>query len=604
MLKTARFRVREDELDKALHPQRMAALWKKHIRSVLRDQPVKDLHDYYDFHINLEYRIIAIRSAIFQGIYQPLRPIRVRSEKKYGITRQLVILNPDDALVFETIGDYLVPIIEKNQPSAKAYFSRNRIQPKSPEDVDENFGYPWWILWPQFQKQILEFSQRYKYTVVTDVANYYDSIDFGQLRNYLSSLGHFSEILLDFLFFLLERFIWRPDYLPFSGKGLPQINLDTPRLVAHAFLFEIDRLLEESTNGDFVRWMDDINFGCDDKIAAKQLLGKIDDLLLSRGIHLNPSKTGILSSEEAFAHFQLRENRYLTIFQKRLTRLVQTFKNNCHPRIITMKKLLRRRYSAFVKAERVGQWDKVLKRYFTISTSLEDTFLEKDLKEYLYSMPGLRSSIFRYLISIGWTEARERMIVEYLNDAVDDDSFFNAIDVLLKWSPVSAVKYALHMKELAVRLSNNNNVQSFIGGLWLIAKYGNDQDILDFCQKTLLIWRSNEWLARQVAALWPRIKSQKIRETIMGVINSFGLTSARSVLDNYNIISSDEKLYLKTVRPYIYATMANEYYTLPKLLIALSIFQGTISDKVKEETKEQLLKIIKDPVLKFHIMKV
>jgi len=60
MLKAARFGIREDELDKALHPQSMAALWKKHIRSVLRDQPVKDLHDYYDFHINLNYRIIAI----------------------------------------------------------------------------------------------------------------------------------------------------------------------------------------------------------------------------------------------------------------------------------------------------------------------------------------------------------------------------------------------------------------------------------------------------------------------------------------------------------------------------------------------------------------
>jgi len=71
MLKTARFRVREYQLNKALHPQRMISLWKKHIRSILREQPVKDLHDYYDFHINLVNRIEAIRAAIFQGIYQP-----------------------------------------------------------------------------------------------------------------------------------------------------------------------------------------------------------------------------------------------------------------------------------------------------------------------------------------------------------------------------------------------------------------------------------------------------------------------------------------------------------------------------------------------------
>ncbi len=417
-----------------------------------------------------------------------------------------------------------------------------------------------------------------------------------------TSLGHFSEILLDFLFFLLERFIWRPDYLPFSGKGLPQINLDTPRLVAHAFLFEIDRFLEDSTGGDFVRWMDDINFGCDDRLKAKQLLGKIDDLLLSRGIHLNPSKTDILEAEEAFRYFQLRENQYLTVFQKRVDRLKNTHKSVMHPSLLTMRKLLRRRYRSFVQSERIGHWDKVLKRYFTISSLLEDPFLEKDIDHYLYSKPGLRGPIFRYLITIGWTRKREKLITDYLFRAVDDESFFGAIDVLIKWQPESTIQYSLRMKDLALRLSQIDGVPSFIGGLWLIAKYGHDKDILDFTQKTIVIWRSNEWLARQVAALWPRIKSQKTKDSIMGVINSFGLTSARLVLDNYNIISSDESIYL-AVRPYIYATMANGYYTIPKFLIALSTFQGSVNSQLKTETKSKLLEILKDPVFRYHINK-
>lgn len=606
MLKTARFRVREEQLSKALHPQKMSALWKSHVRSVLRDQSITDLHDYYDFHINLENRIEAIRSAIFQGIYQPFRPIRVRSEKKHGLSRQLVILNPDDALVFEALGDFLIPIIESAQPSKKAYFSRNRLQPKSPDDVDENFGYPWWILWPQFQKRILEFSQKRKYTVVTDVANYYDGIDFVQLRNYISSLGHFSEILLDFLFFLLERFVWRPDYLPFPGRGLPQINLDAPRLVAHSFLFEVDRLLEETTGGDFVRWMDDIDFGCDDEIIAKRALGKVDDLLLSRGLHLNPSKTQILTSRQAVEYFQLQDNRYLTIFQKRVKNLLNEHKNLAHPKIEAMKKLLRKRFRKFIDPDRkrIGHWDKVFKRFFTVAGNLKDPFLDDVFEEFLYSSASLRPAIFRYLAELGWSESRENKIVRYLSNALDDDSFFGAIDVLLYWKSDSLIQYTVRMRQLAITFSKSeDNIAHFLAGLWLIAKYGGQNDIDAFISKTINIWKSNDWIGRQVVAIWPRINSENTRDNIKNVINSFGLTSAKSVLDNFSIISSDKTILSHKVHPYIMATMGNGQYTIPKFLIALSILKGELDDKTKEKTKEQLLKVVSDLIIRYHLIK-
>jgi hypothetical protein len=76
----------------------------------------------------------------------------------------------------------------------------------------------------------------YQYIVVTDIANYFDCIPLASLRNTLASCGKFSENLLNFLFYLLEAFSWRPYYMPHSGVGLPQINFDAPRLLAHAYL--------------------------------------------------------------------------------------------------------------------------------------------------------------------------------------------------------------------------------------------------------------------------------------------------------------------------------------------------------------------------------
>ncbi|NJN32347.1 MAG: RNA-directed DNA polymerase, partial [Synechococcales cyanobacterium RM1_1_8] len=442
MLNTDRFREREDQLAQALEVNAVEALWQRYVRNNLRKQPIKDLHDYYDFHLNRRERISITVTSILNGVYQPRQALRLRSEKQNGIARQLVILCPEDALILEALCEHLSSTIRECQPSQNAFYSRNLPQPRSIRDIDETFGYAWWELWPEFQDRILNFAQNHAFLAITDVANYYDSIDFVQLRNYIASLGHFSEVYLDFLFFTIERFVWRPDYLPYPGRGLPQIQLDAPRLLAHAFLFEIDRCLVQNTNDQFVRWMDDVDFGCDSKEQAKSILQNIDDLLLSRGLHLNSSKTKILSGEEACNHFQLSENRFLNVFSNRLTRLLET---NRFSRIQERKRL-RRKFRAFISKDLAGQWGKVVKRYFTLFGKLEDPYLEGLSIEYLHEIPSLRSNIFKYFIQIGWTETREQILIEFIQETVDDDSFFGAIDVLLAWVPISTVKYTIRMR--------------------------------------------------------------------------------------------------------------------------------------------------------------
>jgi hypothetical protein len=173
----------------------------------------------------------------------------------------------------------------------------------------------WWILWPQFQQRILKFTDSYQYIVVTDIANYFDCIPLASLRNTLASCGKFSENLLNFLSYLLEAFSWRPYYMPHSGVGLPQINFDAPRLLAHAYLFKLDEELESYTNGNFVRWMDDIDAGSNSRQEGKKLLRNLDNVLSSQGLRLNTSKSKILSAQDAVAHFWIQENRALTIIE-------------------------------------------------------------------------------------------------------------------------------------------------------------------------------------------------------------------------------------------------------------------------------------------------
>src|SRR5262249_48073981 len=154
--------------------------------------------------------------------------------------------------------------------------------------------------------------------VTTDVASYYDCIPLGALRNQLSALSDAPECMLDLLFYILGDYVWRPDYMPNSGVGLPQLSFDAPRLLGFAYLFHADRCLLERARGDFVRWMDDINFGARSKPEARAILHNLETVVNSTGLHLNSGKTKILDRPAAREHFALDLNRRLTFLQNRL----------------------------------------------------------------------------------------------------------------------------------------------------------------------------------------------------------------------------------------------------------------------------------------------
>ncbi|WP_156123284.1 hypothetical protein [Deinococcus radiopugnans] len=74
-------------------------------------------------------------------------------------------------------------------------------------------------------------------------------------------------------------------------------------------LFDIDDYLLGKTDGDFVRWMDDIDFASNSKAEARKILRDLEILLNSMGLRLNTGKTKILSPEEAMESFCINENR-------------------------------------------------------------------------------------------------------------------------------------------------------------------------------------------------------------------------------------------------------------------------------------------------------
>jgi hypothetical protein len=85
----------------------------------MRQLDILDLHDYYDFNFNIEDRAREIRNQVLKGQYKASPPLIYRLEKKYGICRHIMIPSPSDALVFQTITEYLAPLVKEATPTEK-----------------------------------------------------------------------------------------------------------------------------------------------------------------------------------------------------------------------------------------------------------------------------------------------------------------------------------------------------------------------------------------------------------------------------------------------------------------------------------------------------
>lgn len=593
---TPRFEARSLTLDSCINLKLMENSWKKYVKQGMRHQDLLDLYDYFDFHRNRKALIRIIRHQIIEGKYKSKPPQLIRAEKKYGICRHIMIPTPEDAVVLQSIVECLAPIIKKAQPSKRAYFSRSHRPAISQEEIDESFPYEWWELWPAFQKRIYEFSSTFKYVVVTDIANYFDNISFRHLRNRISSYGKIDEVLLDFMFYMLESWVWRPDFLPLSGIGLPQVNFDAPRLLAHSFLFEVDEYLAKETNNNFVRWMDDIDFGVNEVEKAKEILRGLDEILLSRGVRLNMGKTKILSSDDAKDYFLPDENRYLTIITKRIRREISAGKP-----IDESMKYVKKRFRKFLKRPHIGSWDKLFKRYFTIAGVAQDRFLEDYVPMVLMDNPRMRDSAFRYYTNLGPNKKRFNQLIDFYESkhCFDDRTVFAVAKVLTDWHISPGSKLRPQIIKLAT-VNAKKSETHLLAGIWLLAKYGSSKELGMFLGKHSNTWKYSSFLSRQVAAVIPKIRNIKGQyQFLIRTFTETGQMEALKVVRDLDSLKFEQPLN-RAIKSYIlHGDKPIKTYPLGKFLISIDLLScNEIAPAIRESLRKELLVRIPDPIYK------
>ena len=594
-LHTPRMEVRRKALHKVFAPAAMSKVWKEYVRPGLRDQEVLDLFDYNDFHWNQLSVFAHLSQAIIDGRYRPSRSMAARLEKKLGVCRTIVTPAPEDAVILQCIVESLLPTAIKAQPSSNAFFSRSH----SALNVEFTFGrdYIWFKRWPAFFKRRLAISSTHEWVVTTDISTFFDNVHYSHLRNIISTLDGIEEVILDILFYVVDEISWRPDYLPSVGVGLPQVQFDAPRLLAHVYLYEIDDFLKKSTSNSFVRWVDDITFAVDSQVEGKMLLRDLDALLQLRGVRLNSGKTQVLSKAMARRFFHARANEFLDRMKARIDATIKAGRST-----LALSNRLQSSFDSFIKAPAFGHSDKVIKRYIGHFALLEDDHALGFALKALVTEPGLRDTIYRYLLKLGPSARAAKAVINYLRalDSLDDASICQLAQVLTVWRINPKTGQFRALAKLALELSQDSFLERsgyyLIASLWIAAKYCTQRQLKKILEDSEHVWSNSEFLSRQVAASAAKFRSRTTYKWICLKIERHGFNSALSVLNAQKELSG----YTNSVPSHIrlYMTNGNNVgnYSIQRFLVTFQVLKNkSLPPALKASVIKTVLPYVNDP---------
>ena len=435
------------------------------------------------------------------GVYAPKSPLKLLSEKSKGLCRQLVIPSVNDALLLQTLSDALWEEIKTKAPSPNAKYAPNDHGfAKIIKGQSSDYG-PVGV-WLAFQESVFGFTGRKKLIVVTDIANYYDFISYDHLRSVLSELSLAREHSLDLLIYTLSHMLWQPDYMPRVQIGLPQVNLDGARLLAHSFLFEIDRLLVSKPQLEYARFMDDIAIGTDNIVEAKAIIRDLDLALQTRQLRLNSGKTKILTSKEAQRYYRINENIALDKLEVKLRCAIEINKNienYQHAVTRVISKGLRRGWFT------AGNGEKILKRLLSYARDYRIIIDTQSFKQILYDWPSCRRLVLSWWYQFIKPESYFNLITEFVASGhiIDHISFIDiAVSVVLARLPaIAAVTNLIHGLRSSIDVKTEWGLYATV---WLMSKYGTEDELFQLIDQGEKVWLTNEHLSRTAASVYPR----------------------------------------------------------------------------------------------------
>ncbi len=474
-------------------------VWKKRIRSGLRTIRLGDFdldHDPLEclaFDWELDSVVNDLEVAIRAGDYRAASGGAVRGAKSVGLTRPLASLDPRDLLVYITaIHTFENDLLAKCRPWVRF----GRSQSKSNED-DSAADSGWFRLWLKRQGQIWLITSSHEWIVETDVANFFGSLSIDRICEHILDQSRADPSLVGLLRHVLTQLVPLSDYQRSSAGGLPQENFDGSRVIAHTILASFDEEFAAEGQADrYSRWVDDVVIGADTWAEALQCVRRAQIALEQLGLYPNGSKTRIFPRREFEHQMYKDENDLIGVIDEEV-------RSTGAPKDPAA-------WSAFVRShvhERNPRraWERVLRRIYTLSRALGDSYLQAHVYNHLRSHPGSSAQLLEYLATFRLTRTRVEAATEVLAElgGVYDDIDIRVREYFLLAPNVDSKTFRTHLADWALSsamaTSGERPAVAAVDSL-IVTKFGNSSHI-DQLVTLFDGLRSDSTLRRQLALI-------------------------------------------------------------------------------------------------------
>lgn len=484
----------EDLCDRAF----LKTIWKKRLRTKLRTLRLADFHLCHDpleeaaVELELDRALDDLIERLVAGDFYPAGAAIVRGSKSVGLTRPLALLSSQDLLVYVSI----VALVE-NQLTANSYsWVRHGRRDSSNDDTRSSSESGWFRQWLRRQGQIWTITEDHEWLVESDVANFFASLSIDRLAEHLLHRGEMEEPLVDLFRYMLVHFSPATMYRRSRIGGLPQEDFDASRIVAHTYLHPVDREFE--TEGDenrYSRWVDDIIIGADSWSEALEQVSRVQSALEALDLHPNSSKTRIYRRAEFEREHMKVENDLIGSFEDDIELHGQ----------LTSGQMLRESVRDHCRLRnRPRGWERVLRRYYTLSKRVGDDYLLGRWPEHLRDYPGSAPQILEYLAAFRLTEARHKLLQAVL---ADFGGVYQNIDILAREFALLApnVGNAAVRRQLTewgwATIDEAQTSSPYLAppGVLLVTKFGNEADFDRLAALHSASARSDTPVVRQLA---------------------------------------------------------------------------------------------------------
>lgn len=574
-LQSPKFEFLKPDLRETFDSKLLTEEWKKRVRYQIRKQLIFDVLEYRDYSENVFELIESVQAEVLSGTYQVKHSKRYLVEKSRGLCRQMTLVHPRDLLVLERLARSIYFELKKKAPSKSAYFEPDDGDfKKGLEQLDTKYGS--FESWRKFQKAVFGFAAENKYIVVTDVANFYDFINFQHLRNIVSSLAKMRESTLDLLIHVLNKLTWTPDFMPLTQVGMPQIETTATRVLANALLYEVDRVCEAAAVENYARFMDDIDVGVSSIPKAKTIVRDIDLTLQARQLRLNSSKTKILNQKDAYDHFCIGENLDLIrvealVKRGRLRRLLRS--------------IILHKYESWLQREgagrpgeksafRKGNGSKIHKFVLRLIYESGGKVPEEDLIWLIENDPGMRGTAFRYLALSRRNNSNLHALKKIVDSGklIDDAAFVDLCGFLVHARFRKTAKCVEIVQEICKQMERSGDIGLYCAIL-VSTRFLRRSSTLLLLRRNAERIRLDFWLSRVAAGAFPRFSgNSRAMDLFIRFIRGLRSDDAERVLgymidlSSTSALSASRKAYLEAANP---SFPQHLYY--PKVLCLLAV---------------------------------